>query len=328
MPTTTITPLETIRELVQSDFDAVNQFIIERLHSQLDLIENLSQHLINSGGKRIRPLTVLLSAKANAYQGKAHIPIAAVLEYFHTATLLHDDVVDHSELRRGLKTANLIWGNQASILVGDYLFAESFKLMSSYGNTEALKVLIDTASTITFGEVQQYINCNDPKITEAEYMEVISRKTSMLFSSCAQMGPILAERSQAEIKMMKQYGLHLGNAFQLVDDALDYCASKETIGKNIGDDLAQGKVTLPLIHALNHSSEKEKEIIAHAIEHNEIDKLPVILQAIDNTDAIAYTNKMAKRQTKAAISQLQQLPESQYKEALKELAHFASNRTL
>ena len=327
MPNITTMPLESIRELVQSDFDAVNDFIKDRLHTQLNLIEELSQHLINSGGKRIRPLLVLLSAKANEYQGKVHIPVAAVLEYFHTATLLHDDVVDGSSLRRGLKTANLIWGNQASILVGDYLFAESFKLMVDHGNTEVLKVLIHTASTITYGEVQQYINCNDPKITEAEYMDIISHKTSILFATCAQMGAILAGRSQQEIQMMEKYGLHLGNAFQLVDDALDYCASKETIGKNIGDDLAQGKVTLPLIHAMDHSAPKEKELISQAIQHNEIDKLPAILQAIDSTDAIAYTYKIAKQHTQAAISQLQQLPDSKYKEALKELAQFATHRT-
>lgn len=320
-------PLESIRELVQSDFDAVNNFIIDRLRSQTDLIDELSQHLINSGGKRIRPLLVLLSAKANQYQGKAHIPVAAILEYFHTATLLHDDVVDDSSLRRGLKTANLIWGNQASILVGDYLFAESFKLMIDHGNTDVLKVLIDTASTITRGEVQQYVNCNDPKVTEAEYMEIIANKTSMLFSTCAQMGAILAERSPQEIKTMQMYGLHLGNGFQLIDDALDYCASKEAIGKNIGDDFAQGKVTLPLIHALNHGSNEEKKLIAHAIEHNEVDNLPAILKAIENTDAIAYTYKIAKQHSQIAINHLEKLPDSKYKKALEDLAQFAIART-
>ena len=319
-------PLESIRKVVQKDFDAVNQFIKDNLRSKLNLIEALSQHLINSGGKRIRPLLLLLGVHAWNYSGKKHIGLAAVIEYFHTATLLHDDVVDDSKLRRGHKTANMLWGDKASILVGDYLFLQSFQITLKHSNPKILAVLIDAAATITRGEVQQYMNRHNIELSELDYMEVIHNKTAVLFSAAAQIGALLADRSEKEIDAMINYGKYIGNAFQLIDDALDYCASSDAIGKNIGDDLAQGKLTLPLIHAFNNGTKRQQQLITESIQNNNVDNLPGILEAIEQTNAIDYTQQVAHKHMNKAILALEIIPDSQYKGALIELAQYAVHR--
>jgi len=243
-----MTQLETIRDHIQAEFDAVNQLITTRLHSQVPLINQLSTHIINSGGKRIRPMLVLLSAKACDYKGNDHITLAAVIEFIHTATLLHDDVVDESTLRRGQETANTIWGSDASVLVGDFLYSRSFEMIVDVNNMDAMAILAKATNAIAEGEVMQLMQCHDPDTTEQRYRDVISSKTATLFQAAAQFGALVGKSSQTQIDAMAQYGLCLGNAFQLIDDALDYCAHTDTIGKNVGDDLADGKPTLPIIH--------------------------------------------------------------------------------
>src|SRR3990167_1984668 len=240
--------LEKIRRPIQTGIEAVNQLIIQSLHSDIELIHLIGERIIDSGGKRLRPLLVLLSAKAFGYEGSEHIRLAAVIEFVHTATLLHDDVVDASELRRGLKTANVVWGNEAGVLVGDFLYSRAFQMIASLNNTNVLEVLANATNLLAEGEVMQLINRNKATMDESSYMEVIRRKTAMLFSAAAEIGTIIANTNFSAQKAMAKFGLHLGNAFQIIDDLLDYTASPEIIGKNIGDDLAEGKLTLPLIY--------------------------------------------------------------------------------
>jgi octaprenyl-diphosphate synthase len=234
-----------LSELVRDDFDAVNQLIIDNIQSQHGLIDDLAQHIVQSGGKRLRPLLVLLASHACHYTGHHHITLAAMIEFFHTATLLHDDVVDESTLRRGRKTANTIWGNKASILVGDYLFIQYMQLMIKVGDLNIMKVLTDMTHEISCGEIQQLSHRYNENLSVADYFNVIRSKTSLLFASAAELGGLISQASDEKVKALHAYGLHLGNAFQLIDDALDYCSNPETLGKNIGDDLADGKATLP-----------------------------------------------------------------------------------
>ncbi|CAN5414748.1 hypothetical protein BH10PSE19_BH10PSE19_12520 [soil metagenome] len=236
---------DSIRSLIQDDFVAADQLIVEQLQSDIPLIQELSKHIIESGGKRLRPLLVLLSARAFAYSGNHHITLAAIIELIHTATLLHDDVVDASKLRRGKASANSIWGNEASVLVGDYLYSRAFQMMISVNNMTIFEILAEAANTLAAGEVLQLIQQHNPAIDEARYMQVIQSKTAKLFEVAAKTGAILSERSPQEITAIAKYGMHLGTAFQLVDDALDYCATSKEFGKNLGDDLAEGKATLP-----------------------------------------------------------------------------------
>ncbi len=319
-------PLTNIRELVKQDYDAVNQLIAEHLQSDIGLIDELCQHIINSGGKRLRPLLVLLSANACAYQGQHHIYLAMALEFFHTATLLHDDVVDESSLRRGRTTANQIWGSKASILVGDYLFTKAFQVMVETGNLKVLDLLANTANTITQGEVRQLVNCHDAETSEARYMDVIRDKTAVLFAAAAQIGGIVAQSSDTIIQALNAYGMHLGNAFQLIDDALDYCSSAEELGKNIGDDLAEGKPTLPLIYALHHSSKAQQELIRNAINQGTLQHIDAIMAAINESKAIDYTYAVAKQQIDAALTALQILPATPYRSAMQQLAEYALQR--
>ncbi len=319
--------LDEIRQPVQTDYEAVNQLIKQNLTSQLNLIDELSQHLINSGGKRVRPLLVLLAAHACEYQGDAHIKLAAAVEYFHAATLLHDDVIDESSLRRGQETANQIWGSKASILVGDYLFAQSFYLIADCRNIEVTIALTNAASTITRGEVHQFsINHNNTEVSEQQYLKVIHDKTAILFSASTQIGAILAQRPTAEVAAMTNYGLALGNAFQLVDDALDYCASSKDFGKNVGDDLEDGKLTLPLIYALNHGTAAQQQLIRDTIQQSNAGSFNDILTTIQSTDAINYTYQCAREQIDHGLSELQVIPDSKYKDALIKLAHFVLER--
>jgi len=318
--------IDRIRAQVSEEFNAVNELIIDKIQSQIGLIDDLSNHIVQSGGKRLRPMLVLLTSKACGYHGNDHLALAAMIEFFHTATLLHDDVVDESTLRRGRQTANSIWGSKASILVGDYLFTQSVQLMVDVGNFDVLKLIADTSLQISCGEVKQLSNRHNPTLTFDEYFEVIRAKTALLFAAASGMGAIISDSSTEIRSNLYDYGLHLGNAFQLIDDALDYCSDAKTLGKNIGDDLADGKATLPLIHALQHGTEKQKEQIKESLAQGSLDHLSEILVAIEETKAIEFTKKIAAGEVDRAISALTILPESEYKTALIDLATFALER--
>jgi octaprenyl-diphosphate synthase len=282
---------------------------------------------VESGGKRLRPLLVLLTSNACGYKGTHHISLAAMIEFFHTATLLHDDVVDESTLRRGKETANTIWGSKASILVGDFLFTQSVQIMVEVGNSAILELIANTSHQISCGEVKQLANRHNPGLEFEDYFDVIRSKTALLFAAAACIGPIISNSSPEIKDSLYAYGLHLGNAFQLIDDALDYCSDAQTIGKNIGDDLADGKATLPLIHALKYGTELQKKHIKESLQLGSLKYLPEILVAIEETKAIEYTKQIAAQEVDLALTSLLLLPESDYKEALTELAHFALKRS-
>ena len=318
--------IDRLRNLVSHDFAAVNHLIIDKIQSDVGLIQDLSHHIVESGGKRLRPLLVLLASHACNYRGKHHIALAAMIEFFHTATLLHDDVVDESTLRRGQETANSIWGSKASVLVGDYLFTQSIKLMVQVNHGEIFELLADTSHEISCGEVKQLTNRHNSLLTFEDYFDVIRSKTALLFAAAACIGAIHSDATTTLKKSLYAYGLHLGNAFQLIDDALDYCSDAAIIGKNIGDDLADGKATLPLIHALQHGTAIQKEQITQSLKQGSLEFLPEILHAIEQTDAINYTKKIAAQEIDLAISALMPLSESTYKDALRDLAHFALQR--
>ncbi|QBR83325.1 octaprenyl diphosphate synthase [Legionella israelensis] len=318
--------IDRIKSLVSEDFDAVNALIIHHIQSQVGLIDDLSHYIVQSGGKRLRPLLVLLSSHACNYRGKDHITLAAMVEFFHTATLLHDDVIDESTLRRGRQTANSIWGSKASILVGDYLFTQSVQLMVEVGRSEILKLLADTSHQISCGEVKQLANRHNSSLSLEEYLDVIKAKTALLFAAAACIGAHLTHKNQETIDSLYSYGLHLGNAFQLVDDALDYCSDAETIGKNIGDDLADGKATLPLLHALKNGTPRQQEHIKESLREGSLKYLPEIHQAIKETKAIEFTYQCAREEIDKALTALAVLPESLYKTALIDLANFAIDR--
>lgn len=318
--------VDRLRALVSKDFEAVNALIIDKIQSQVGLIDDLAHHIVQSGGKRLRPLLVLLASNACGYQGSDHIPLAAMIEFFHTATLLHDDVVDESTLRRGRETANEIWGSKASILVGDYLFTQSVQLMVNVNNSQILRLLANTSHEISCGEVKQLVNRHNSELSIDEYLDVIRAKTALLFAASAAIGAHLSEAGEAIENGLYNYGLHLGNAFQLVDDALDYCSDAKTIGKNIGDDLADGKVTLPLIHALKNGTPSQQQLIKDSIKEGNLQNLTAILAAIEETKAIEFTRSYAEQEVDRAIAALQGLPNSVYKTALEELALFAIQR--
>ncbi|MDZ7752763.1 MAG: octaprenyl diphosphate synthase [Gammaproteobacteria bacterium] len=318
--------LDQIRALVLEDAAAVDLTIRERLSSEVVLIDQLSHYIINSGGKRLRPLLVLLSAGACHYRGEHHITLAAVIEFIHTATLLHDDVVDASNLRRGRETANSIWGNEASVLVGDFLYSRSFQMMVSVGNPRVMEILADTTNVIAEGEVQQLLNCHEPDTTEEQYRRVIQAKTAKLFEAGSQLGAILAGRPRQDETALARYGLHLGTAFQLVDDALDYSSSAAALGKNIGDDLAEGKPTLPLIHAMRESAPAQREVLREAVRNGGLADIDAVASAIESTGSIAYTAHAARTEAAKAIAALADIPDSAYRDALVALAEFAVER--
>ncbi|KTD22922.1 polyprenyl synthetase family protein [Legionella londiniensis] len=312
-----------LRSLVSEDFEAVNQLIIEKIQSQISLIDDLSNHIVQSGGKRLRPLLILLASHACGYKGRDHIKLAAMVEFFHTATLLHDDVIDESTLRRGRETANEIWGSKASILVGDYLFTQYMHLMIDVGDLKIMRLLTDISHEIGCGEIKQLLNRNNITLTEAEYFDVIRSKTSLLFAASASLGSLISKASEEINNGLYNYGLHLGNAFQLIDDALDYCSDAKTLGKNIGDDLADGKATLPLLHVLKHGTQIQQEKVKASLQQGSLQNLPEILEAIQETKAIDYTQKRAAEEIDKALQALQILPNSVYKDALAELAQYA-----
>jgi len=318
--------LDAVRDLLGDDWPAVNREIVEQLTSDVALVNSVAQYIVSSGGKRLRPLLVLLSARACGYEGNQHVLAAAIIEFIHTATLLHDDVVDESELRRGQVTANSVFGSAASVLVGDFLYSRSFQMMVQMSKMRVMEILADATNTIAEGEVLQLMNCNDPDTTETQYMDVIERKTAKLFDAGMLIGAILAGQSRAVEDAMSLYGRKLGTAFQIADDALDYSSTNADLGKNIGDDLAEGKPTLPLIHALRHGTPQEQLIIRKAIEEGGLDQLDAIVAAIESTGALAYTMQQAEQAAKEATEALQAVPDSDFKDALISLAHFAANR--
>jgi octaprenyl-diphosphate synthase len=319
--------LEDVRALVADDLRRVDQVIVERLASDVVLVNQVSQYIVGAGGKRLRPLSVLLAARACGYSGQHHVEAAAIIEFIHTATLLHDDVVDGSEMRRGRGTANHVFGNQASVLVGDYLYSRSFQMMVSLDDLRIQGVMADATNTIAMGEVLQLMNAHDPETTEERYLEVIYRKTAKLFEAGAQMAAILANAPRPVEQAMVAYGRHLGTAFQLVDDMLDYRANRDELGKNLGDDLAEGKPTLPLIHALGHAPPAEAARIRAAIEAGGLDDLEGITRTIESSGGLEYTAGLARRERDLATGALADLPDSAYKQALLALADFAVSRT-
>lgn len=318
--------IDHIKALVKDDFAAVNQLIIDKIQSQIGLIDDLSHHIVQSGGKRLRPLLVLLASRACGYQGQHHISLAAMVEFFHTATLLHDDVVDESTLRRGRQTANSIWGSKASILVGDYLFTQSVELMVESESLPVLRMMAQTSHQISCGEVKQLANRHNPGLSLDDYLDVIRSKTALLFAASSGIGALLAQPGAAIEQALYQYGLHLGNAFQLIDDALDYCSDAQTLGKNIGDDLADGKATLPLIYAMEKGTAAQQELIRRCLKKANLENLPAVQQALAETQAIEYTRQFAAAEVDRAITCLSALPDSTYKQAMIDLAQFSISR--
>ena len=315
-----------IKQLSSLEAKAVDQLIIDELRSDVILINEIGRYIISNGGKRLRPMLLLLAAKALGGVSDNHLILAAVIEFIHTATLLHDDVVDESELRRGNQTANAVWGNAASVLVGDYLYSSAFEMMVRTDNMRVMGILSKTTTAIAEGEVLQLLNCNNPQTTEAKYLEVIARKTAILFSAATQLAAVISNASDEIETALASYGQHLGIAFQLIDDALDYQASAEELGKNLGDDLAEGKPTLPLIYAIEHGTSEEADIIVDAIKNGRRDAFNAVYEIITRTKAIEYTTDRADEEAQRAIDALNVLPKSEYKEALILLAKFAVQR--
>jgi len=315
-----------IAALAAGDMRAVDLLISESLKSDVALVSQVSQYIVMSGGKRLRPLIVLLAARALGYEGEQHIRAATIIEFIHTATLLHDDVVDSSSRRRGQDSANTVFGNQASVLVGDFLYSRAFQMMVDIGKMRVMQILADATNTIAAGEVMQLMNVHDPDTTEEDYRQVIYRKTARLFEAGSQIAAVLSGQDAAIESSMVDYGRHLGTAFQLVDDALDYAASAEELGKNIGDDLAEGKATLPLIYAMQNGSEEESKIIRNAILEGGLDELDRITAIIESTGALQYTADKAREAADLAIEALAAVPNSNFKQALINIAELSIQR--
>jgi octaprenyl-diphosphate synthase len=325
--TKTSPDIEKLRALVAEDAAAVDKLTRARLYSDVVLINQLSHYIIAGGGKRLRPLLALLSAKAAGYEGSKHIDVAVILELVHTATLLHDDVVDASKMRRGRETANLVWGNEASVLVGDFLYSRAFQMMVDLENIRVLEILADATNTIAEGEVMQLASCGDPDTTEERYLTTIHNKTAKLFEAAATLGAIIAGRGGEFENAMGAYGRHIGAAFQLVDDALDYSSSEQAMGKNVGDDLAEGKPTLPLLYAMWHGTGGQAAMIRTAIENGGLENIDQIMLAIESTGAITYTFARAQAEADKALAALAEIPKSPYRDALEALVEFAVYRS-
>ena len=316
-----------IRELIEDDLRATDALILDRLSSDVVLINQVGHYIVNSGGKRLRPMIVLLAARALGYTGERHIDLAAIVEFIHTATLLHDDVVDDSDQRRSRDTANAVWGNAASVLVGDFLYSRSFEMMVAVDAMRVMEVLSHATNRIAEGEVLQLLNCNDPDTDEGRYREVILRKTATLFEAGARLGAIISDGDAETEAALAAYGLHLGMAFQMIDDALDYGSSGQDIGKNLGDDLAEGKPTLPLIRAIELSDPATRDMLRGVIEKGGTEQIEKVVAAIESTDAIAYTARLATEEAARAKKALGALPESAFRDALAAVADFSVGRS-
>jgi octaprenyl-diphosphate synthase len=311
---------------IATDMGAVNVVIRQQLYSEVPLVNQVAEYIISAGGKRIRPVLVLLIANAHAYQGVAHHSLAAVIEFIHTATLLHDDVVDESSLRRGKQTANALFGNAASVLVGDFLYSRAFQMMVTVGNARVMQIVADATNVIAEGEVLQLLNMHNPDVSEADYLRVIRSKTAKLFEAAAQLGALVAGASDADIEAAGEYGRSLGTAFQLIDDVLDYSGNAAEIGKNVGDDLREGKPTLPLIYLMEHGNAEQRELVRTCIENGDEQHFDQILAAITSSGALDYTRQEAQKAARRATEAVLSLPDSQYKDALLALAAFAVER--
>lgn len=307
----------------QPDMHAVDQVVHQRLKSDVALVNQLSHYIVNSGGKRLRPLLAVLSAKAFDYQGDMHYLLAAIIEFIHTATLLHDDVVDESGLRRGNETANVLFGNAASVLVGDFLYSRAFEMMVDVNDMRVMQILATTTNVIAEGEVMQLMNVHDAGTTEKKYLEVIHCKTAKLFEAATQLGAILCNRNEAEIQAMAAYGRYLGAAFQLIDDVMDYSSNSMQMGKNVGDDLAEGKPTLPLIYAMQNGTAEQAALISSAIEKGGYSHIEEVQAIVQQTGALIYTEKMAQQQAQQAIAAISCLPDSQSKSILENIARLS-----
>ncbi|WP_353570124.1 octaprenyl diphosphate synthase [Candidatus Albibeggiatoa sp. nov. BB20] len=316
-----------IQRLISDDMQAVNELIRTRLRSDVVLVNQISHYIINSGGKRLRPMLHLLCARALNYTGQHHITLATVIEFIHTSTLLHDDVVDASDMRRGKETANNIWGNEASVLVGDFLYSRSFQMMVGVRDMRVMDILANATNVIAEGEVLQLLNCHEPDITEDDYLQVIRSKTAKLFEAAAQLSAVIGNHSEEYETAVSHFGMHLGTAFQIVDDALDYGSSSEDIGKNIGDDLVEGKPTLPLIYALRLGTPEQQKILRDAIINGGKEYIDDVIAAIRATPAIDLAMEAAQKEAELAVNALKPIPDSEYKQALLALAHFSVHRT-
>ncbi len=318
--------LSEIQALAAPEMDAMDVLIRRRLASDVVLINQVAEYIIGAGGKRLRPMLLLLAAGALGHRGPDAHQLAAVVEFIHTATLLHDDVVDESDLRRGRSTANAVWGNAASVLVGDFLYSRSFQLMVELDQFEVMRILADTTNTIAEGEVLQLLHVRNPDTDEAAYLRVIERKTAVLFAAATRLGALLAGSDAATCDAMHAYGLHLGYAFQIADDVLDYASDATTLGKNLGDDLAEGKATLPLIHAMQHSDAGVKAVLRHAIEHGDSEAMPQVLAAIEACGSLAYSRACARQHASEAEAALSGLADNEHVAALRGLASYAVSR--
>lgn len=318
--------LESIRSLVSDDLESTDRVIISQLESHIPLIKEVIEYVLTCGGKRVRPMILLLSARALAHKGSKHLDLAAVIELIHTATLLHDDVVDSSTLRRGHKTAHTIWGSSASVLVGDFLYSRAFQVVVDLRHQTILDIFAKATHYIAEGEILQLVNCKNPDTTEEFYFEIIKRKTAKLFEIAAQLGALLATESEQEVAALRDYGLHLGLAYQLIDDALDYSQSAELTGKNVGQDISEGKTTLPLIHAMRKSKGADLTLIRDAIQTGSNKDLSRVLGIIESTDAIKYTADAARHHAELAKTALKHIPVTPYRKALEDMSDFVVAR--
>ena len=311
---------------IAADLNAVDTVIRQKLHSEVALVNQIAEYIISAGGKRIRPVLVLLIANAYSYRGTDHHQLAAVVEFIHTATLLHDDVVDESSLRRGRKTANALFGNAASVLVGDFLYSRAFQMMVSVGDIRIMQILADATNVIAEGEVLQLLNMHDPDVSEERYTQVIRSKTAKLFEAAAQLGALIAGASDEEIEAAAEYGRSLGTAFQLIDDVLDYSGQADDIGKNVGDDLREGKATLPLIYLMEHGTAEQRELVRNCIENGDEQHFDAVLFAVTTSGALDYTKRKAEEAAARASASIITLPDNQFKDALLKLSTFAVHR--
>lgn len=323
----TLIDFNAITVLTSEEMQAVDQLIVTKLSSKVELINKIASYLISNGGKRLRPLLLILTAKALGDINQHHLTLATVVEFLHTASLLHDDVIDEATLRRGQKAANLVWGNAPTVLAGDFLYANAFQMMTLTENVQVMDLVSKTVATLTEGEVLQLTNCHNPHTSEAQYLEVISCKTAILFKTAAHLAALISNATAEQTQSLINYGLFLGIAFQLIDDALDYQSNAQELGKNIGADLAEGKTTLPLIYAMQHAKPQDAQIIIDAIKTGSADAFEEVYKVVTHTDAIAYTLNKADEYVQKAIEMLACLNDSVYKEALINLAKFSVQRS-
>ena len=316
-----------IHSLMKSDMEKTDNILIDRLNSNVDLINQMSHYIIASGGKRIRPLLLLLCARATNYGGTEHHAMAVVIELIHTATLLHDDVVDESTTRRNQDTANELWGNAASVLVGDFLYSRAFEILVEPNSMSIMRILSKATNQIAEGEVLQLLNIRNANVSQTKYFNVIEQKTARLFEAACKIGALLSDSSEKTINSLGDFGLHLGIAFQIIDDALDYESNSTTMGKEVGDDLSEGKITLPMIYALEKTSGSKNKILRDAIKTSDASNIDKIINILCSVNAFEFTRKIAENESQKALKSLKNIPDSEYRSALKLLCELSQNRT-